>query len=174
VPLLEHAETLAQRGDPALPTRYWTAATYAEAESGMGNPKACQNAFERAHGVSTLTGISPAWVRFDNSRLPALQGACYVRLEQPGLAEPILQQALQQSAKTSRRRAMILSDLALSALQQGDVEKTCTYAEEAVTLTARSASGFLRNSVLKIQQQLTPFADVEAVRTLEQRVASLA
>jgi len=69
---------------------------------------------------------------------------------------------------------MILSDLALSALQQGDVEKACTYAEEVVTLTARSASGFLRNSVLKIQQQLTPFANAEAVRTLEQRVASLA
>lgn len=174
VPLLEHAETLAQRGDPTFPTRYWTAVTYAEAESGIGNLKTCQIAFERAHGVSNLTGISPAWVRFDNSRLPALQGACYVRLEQPGLAEPTLQQALQQSVKTSRRRAMILSDLALVALQQRDVEKACTYAEEVVTLTAHSASGFLRNSVLKLQQQLTPFADVEAVRTLEQHVASLA
>lgn len=173
VPLLEHAETLAQRGNPALPTRYWTAATYAEAESGMGNLKACQNAFERAHGVSLLTGTSPAWVRFDESRLPALQGASYVRLEQPDLAEPILQQALHRSAKTSRRRAMILSDLALSALQQADVEQACTYAQEVVTLTASSASGFLRNGVLKIQQQLTPFADVEAVRTLEQRMALL-
>ncbi len=174
VPLLEHAEALAQRGDSALPTRYWTAATCAEAESGMGNLRACQSAFERAYGVSTLTGTSPAWVRFDASRLPALQGASYVRLEQPDLAEPILQRALQQSARTSRRRAMILSDLALSALQQADVEKACTYAEEVVTLTVRSASGFLRNSVLKIQQQLTPFANAEAVRTLEQRVASLA
>jgi tetratricopeptide (TPR) repeat protein len=173
VSLLEHAEALAQRGDLALPTRYWTAATHAEAESGMGNLRACQSIFERAYGVSTLTETSPAWVRFDASRLPALQGACYVRLEQPGLAEPILQQALQQSAKTSRRRAMILSDLALSALQQADVEKACTYAEEVVTLTACSASGFLRNSVLKIQQHLASFADVEAVRRLEQRVASL-
>lgn len=174
VPLLEHAEVLAQRGDPALPTRYWAAATSAEAESGLGNLKACQRAFERAHGVNALAGISPAWVRFDASRLPALQGASYVRSEQPGLAEPILHQALRQSAKTSRRRAMILSDLALAALQQTDVGKACSYAEEVVTLTARSASGFLRNSVLKIQQQLTPFADVEEVRTLEQRVASLA
>ena len=174
LPLLEQAEALAQRGDPALPTRYWAAATYAEAESGLGNLKTCQSAFERAHLVSLLTGMSPAWARFDASRLPALQGACYVRLEQPSLAEPILQQALQQSAKTSRRRAMILSDLALAALQQADVEQACTYAEEVVTLTARSGSGFLRNNVLKIQRQLTPFADVEAVRMLEQRVASLA
>ena len=174
VPLLEQAEVLAQRGDPILPTRYWAAATYAEAESGMGNLKASQSAFERTHDVSTLTEISPAWIRFDASRLPALQGACYVRLEQPGLAEPVLKQALQESAKTNRRRAMILSDLTLCALQQAEVEKASAYAEEVVTLTASSASGFLRNTVFKIQQQLTPFASIEAVRTLNERVASLA
>jgi tetratricopeptide (TPR) repeat protein/transcriptional regulator with XRE-family HTH domain len=173
VPFLKQAEALALRGNSALPTRYWTAATSAEAESGVGNLKACQSAFERAHNVSTLTGTYPAWVRFDASRLPALQGACYVRLEQPELAEPILQQALQQSAKTNRRRAMILSDLALSALQQGDIEKACSYTGEVITLAVQSASGFLYNSVFKIQQKLTPFADNEAVRTLEKRVALL-
>lgn len=172
IPLLDRAEALARRGDSVLPTRYWTAATRAEAESGMGNLDACQSAFERAHNVSILTEKSPAWVRFDASRLPALQGACYVRLGQPVLANPILKQAL-ESAKTSRRRAMILSDLALSALQQSDVEKACAYTEEVVTLTASSSSGFLRSSVLKIQQQLTPFASIEAVRTLNQHIASL-
>ncbi len=141
LPLLKQAEYIAQQGDLALPTKYWAAATYAEAESGMGNLKACQSAFERAHSVHNLTGESPAWVRFDGSRLPALQGACYVRLEQPDRAEPLLQKALQQSAKTGRRKAMILSDLALSALQQTDVERACTYADEVVTLTSSSSSG---------------------------------
>lgn len=174
LPLLEQAEYIAQRGDSALPTKYWAAATYAEAESGIGNLAACQSAFERAQGVHNLAGGSPAWVRFDASRLPALQGASYVRLEQPDRAEPMLQRALQQSAKRSRRRAMILSDLALSALQQADVEKACTYADEVVTLTSSSSSGFLRSSVSKIERRLAPFADVEVVRKLEKRVASLA
>lgn len=173
IPLLEHAEALAQRGDPALPTRYWAAATRAEVESGMGNLKTCQHAFEQARGVNVLAKTGPAWIRFDESRLPALQGACYLRLEQPTLAEPILQQALRQSAKTKRRRAMILSDLALSALQQMDIEKACTYAGEIVTLAASSESGFLRNNISKIERQLTPFADVEAVKTVKQRRESL-
>jgi lambda repressor-like predicted transcriptional regulator len=173
ITLLEQAEILAERGDPALPTRYWAAATYAEAASGMENLKACQNAFDRAQNVSALTTSYPAWVRFDGSRLPALQGACYVRLKKPDLAEPTIQRALQQSAKTNRRRAMILSDLALSALQQEDIEKACTYAEEVVTLATHSASGFLRNIVHKIQHQLAPFASVEAVKALEQRVMEL-
>ncbi len=172
-PLLEQAESLALRGDSVLSTRYWAAATYAEAASGRGNFKACQIAFERAYSTDTLTAAFPAWIRFDALRLPALQGACYVRLKRPDLAEPILQHALQRSAKKGRRYAMILSDLALSALQQADIEKACTYTEEAITLTAQSESGFLRSSILKIQQQLTPFASAEAVRTLEQRIAAL-
>ncbi len=174
LPLLKQAEYIAQRGDSALPTKYWAAATYAEAESGVGNLKACQSAFERAQGVRDLTRKSPAWTRFDASRVPALQGACYVRLEQPDQAESMLEQALQQSAETSRRRAMILSDLAFSAIQQKDIEKACTYADEVVTLASSSSSGFLRNNVLKIERQLTPFADVEAVRKLKKRVALLA
>lgn len=68
---------------------------------------------------------------------------------------------------------MILSDLALSALQQADVEKACTYAEKAITLTAQSASGFLRNSMDKIRQQLTPFASMGVVKELEERMSML-
>ena len=69
---------------------------------------------------------------------------------------------------------MILSDLAFSALQQADVEKACMYADEVVTLASSSSSGFLLNNVFKIEQRLAPFTDVEAVRTLEKRVALLA
>ena len=73
LPLLRQAEYIAQRGDPTLPTKYWVAATCAEAESGTGNLKACQSAFEKAYGVHNLTGESSAWVRFDTSRLPAFR-----------------------------------------------------------------------------------------------------
>ena len=173
LPLLKQAEHIAQRGDPALPTKYWAAATYAEAESGAGNLKACQSALERAHRVHDLKDPGTAWTRFDGSRLPALQGACYVRLEQPNLAEPILQEALQHSAKSVRRRAMILSDLAISAIQQTQIETACTYAEEVVAAVSRTSSGFLRNTIFKIQNQLTPFADVDTVKALKERIASL-
>jgi tetratricopeptide (TPR) repeat protein len=172
--LLKQAEYIAQRGDSALPTKYWVAATRAEAESGIGNLPACQHAFENAQAVYNLTEKMPAWIRFDGSRLPALQGASYVRLKQPDLAEKSLQQALQESAKTKRRRAMILSDLALAAIQQTNIEQACRYAEEAVTLASDSASGFLRNTVFKIQRQLAPFADVEAVNVLRQQMSVLA
>lgn len=171
--LLQQAEQIAQRGDSTLPTRYWAAATFAEAKSGVGDLKACQSALEQAQGVYDFTGASPAWTRFDKSRLPALQGACYVRLKQPDLAEPLLLEALQQHTQSDRRRAMVLTDLAGAALQQADVEKACMYAEEVATLADHNSSGFLRNNVFKIQEQLTPFADVEVVKTLKKHTISL-
>ena len=173
IPLLEQAEVLARRGDSTIPTRYWAAATYAEAEAGRGKLEACQNAFERAQGINGLTVLPPAWIRFDETRVPALQGACYVRMQRPDLADTLLQQALQQSAKTSRRHAMILSDLAFSALQQADIEKACMYAEKAIPLTTQSASGFLRNNMLKIHKKLAPFSAMEAVKRLENRMFAL-
>lgn len=174
LPLLKQAKDIAQRGDPTLPTAYWVAATCAEAQAGVGSLAACQRAFEQASNVYNLTEKGPDWIRFDGSRLPELQGACYVRLGQPERAEPLLQEALQQNVKSSRRHAMILADLALSALQQTDVERACAYGDEVVTLTNLSSSGFLHTILLKIEQQLTPFADVEAVRSLKKRVALLA
>lgn len=174
--LLKQAEHIAQRGDSLLPTKYWAAATYAEAESGIQHLKACQDALERADGVHNLTETSPAWVRFDDSRLPALQGACYVRLKQSQLAEIPLLEALKTlplNAKSGRRSAMILSDLATASLQQRNVDQACSYANKVVDILMYNSSGFLRDNLQKLRKQLTPFQHTISVKQLEKRVASL-
>ncbi len=177
LPFLQQAEQVAQQGDSLLSTKYWAVATYAEAEAGRENLKACQNALERAQGVHTLTGTNPAWVRFDGSRLPALQGACYVRLKQPQLAEPVLLEALHVLpfyAKAGRRPGMIFSDLAMVALQQKNIDQACSYADKVVDLAAHNSSGFLRDNVQKLQKQLVPFKSTVIVKQLEKRITSLA
>jgi len=174
LPMLKLAERIALRGDSAFPTRYWAAATYAEAESGVGNSKACQRALERAGEVHHIAGTRPpAWTRFDGSRLAALQGACYVRLKEPALAMPVLEKALQQQTNSSRRRGMILSDLAVASIQQGQIENACTYANELVNISAQLSSGFLRSNLAQIQQQLTPFSVSTPVKSLEKHIATL-
>lgn len=176
LPLLKQAEHIAQRGDSLLPTKYWAAATYAEAESGMQHLKACQDALDRAFGVHNLTGASPGWVRFDDSRLPALQGACYVRLKEPKLAQAGLLEALKTlplNAKTGRRPGMILSDLATASLQQRNVDQACSYADKVVDIVMHNSSGFLLDNLQKLRKQLTPFQHTIAVKQLEKRVSSL-
>ncbi|MFL5587659.1 MAG: transcriptional regulator [Ktedonobacteraceae bacterium] len=174
LPLLQGARRLALRGDSSLPTRYWVAAVEAEAESGVHNLPACQDALERANGVLEIKQTSPAWTRFEDSRLPALRGACFVRLEQPDLAEPALQEALRQFAKPGRRRGMVLMDLATAALQHYEVERACTHVNEVIDIVALGSSGFLREGMRKLRHELEPYVGSVAVNGLDQHMRLLA
>jgi transcriptional regulator with XRE-family HTH domain len=171
---LRQAQRLAQQGDSSLSTRYWASAVEAEAESGVGNLVACQKALERASEVQAIDGLSPAWLRFDGSRLPALRGACYVRLHQPDLALPALQEALQQFSKPTRKRGFALTDSATVAIQYRDIEQACTYVSEVIDIVEMGSSDFLRKEVYKLRRQLKPFSETATVKTLEQKLRMLA
>jgi tetratricopeptide (TPR) repeat protein len=173
LPLLKEAQRLALRGDQSLPTRFWIAAVEAEAESGVHNLAACQSALDRANGVVDLQGSVPPWTRFDGSRLPALRGACYVRLVQPDLAAASLKEALAQYTKPGRKRGMVLMDLAIAALQFKDIEQACNYMHEVVDVVTFGSSSFLKDGIFKVRQQLEPFAGSVAVNGLDQRVRLL-
>ena len=174
LPFLRQAQRLVQQGDSSLSTRYWAAAVEAEAESGVGNLVACQKALERASEVQAIDGSSPAWLRFDGSRLPALRGACYVRLHQPDLAWPALQEALQQFSKPTRKRGLALTDSATVAIEYRDIEQACTYASEVIDIVEMGSSDFLRKEVSKLRRQLQPFSETASVKTLEQKLRMLA
>src|SRR5215469_3577292 len=70
----------------------------------------------RVHRLN-LPAHNGGWLRFDGSRLAEQRGACFVKLERPELAEPALQEALRYDLST-RRRGLVLADLALVALQR--------------------------------------------------------
>jgi DNA-binding SARP family transcriptional activator len=170
--LLTEAEKLAKRGDHLLPTRFWAAAVKAEAASGIHQFSVCQDALDLAQRVAEINAPNLAWIRFDGSRLPALRGACYVRLQRPDLAEPALKDALRQDPfrKPSRRRGMVLTDLAASAFLYGDIEQGCAHLHEAIDIVLQGSSGFLREGIFKLRVQLEPYAQAEAVKQLDQHL----
>lgn len=172
LPLLDHAWSVAQKGNSSLPTRQWIGAVQAEVQAGLGHIEGCQKALDRASDVPALTVTSPAWIRFDGSRLPALTGACYVQLHRSDLADSPLKEALSHPL-SSRRRGMIFTDLALAALQRNDVEAACAHGQELVTLASEGSSGFLRKHVQKLQRHLHPFATHPSVKSLEQHIVSV-
>jgi hypothetical protein len=174
LPLLQQAQHLSHRGDTALVTRFWAAAVEAEAQAGAGNLSACQAALDHARGVVDVKGgTNGGWLRFDGSRLPEQRGACFVRLHQPDLAEPVLQEALIQLSAPTRRRGMVLNDLALVSLQHREVEQVCTYANEVVEIAMLGSSGMLKKGLYVLRTQLEPFAKTEAVKRLDQHMAVL-
>ena len=171
ITLLQESLKLSSRGDSKLVMRFWIAAVEAEAQAGSRHLYACQSALDIACEVrSTQSSANDTWLRFNDSRLSELQGACFVRLQQPQLAFPALKIALQQHMTPTRRRGMVLNDLAIASLQSGDAEQACVYANESVTIALQGSSGVVKNGLLSLRNQLKPFADVDAVKALNQRI----
>jgi tetratricopeptide (TPR) repeat protein len=174
LPLLQGAEKLAHRGDAALTTRYWVAAVSAQAYAGTGNLAACQKFLDLAEDARDLEEvIDRGWLRFDGSRLPEERGACFVKLQEPELAFPALQKALKQYPTPTRRRGMVLTDLATASLQQGNIDQACFYANEVVDIAHQRPSGILKKGMHGLRTQLEPFSQTDTVKKLDQRITSI-
>ena len=172
--MLESAARLTRRGDGALSTRCWVSSVQAQAFAGLGELAACQRALEAAEQVRELSNdaSSGGWLRFDDSRLAEERGACYVQLRLPDLAENALAGALRQNL-SARRRASVLTDLALIGLQRGDVDQLITHAEAALKIATRTGSGFISRRLQELQGHLTALLGNSQVRQLDQQIMAV-
>lgn len=173
-PMLELAARLAQRGDGTLSTRYWVSSVQAQSFAGLGQLAACQRALDAAEQVRELSGdvSNGGWLRFDGSRLAEERGACYVQLRCPDLAVSALGDALRQNL-SARRRASVLTDLAMVGLQRGDVDQLTSHAEAALEIAARTGSGFISRKLQELQGRLAPFLGNSQVRQLDQQIMAV-
>ncbi len=168
--LLQEAHRLSRHGDSSLPTQYWVAAVEAEVQSGLLNLAGCQDVLDRAQKVQDIEGTNLPWVRFSSARLPALQGACYIRLHQPDLAMPVLQKALHCFMKPDRKRGLVLTDLAAAAVQHSEVEQACMFIDEVISILTLGSSGFLREELRALPQRLEPGAQATSVKEVDQYI----
>ena len=174
VPMLELAARLAQRGDESLSTRYWVSAVQAQAFAGLGKLAACQQALDAAEQVCTLSGdvSNGGWLRFDGARLAEERGACYVQLRRPDLAEEVLGDVLHQSL-SARRRGSALTDLAMIAVQRGDVNQLVTYADLVLEISAQTGSGFISRKLQALQSHLAPLLGNSRVHQVNQQIMAV-
>lgn len=173
-PLLAVASRIARRGDSALSTRHWVAAVQARVCAAMGDIDGCARALDEAEKVHSLDGHSHngGWLRFDGSRLPEERGACYLQLGRPDFAEDALTAALAQPLSL-RRRAAVLSDLAVLGAHRGDVDQVVQYAEAVLGLADRSNSGFIGKKLDGLRGRLAPLMSDGRVSNLDHRIAVL-
>ncbi|MBV9163142.1 MAG: hypothetical protein JO309_13750 [Pseudonocardiales bacterium] len=171
LPMLELAARLARRGDGALPTRYWVSSVQAQAFAGLGELAACQRTLDAAEQVRELSGDASngGWLRFDDSRLAEERGACYVQLRRPDLAESVLAGTLRQNL-SARRRASVLTDLAIIGLQRGDVDRLIIHAEAALEIARRTGSGFISRKLQGLRDHLAPLLGNSRARRLDQQI----
>ncbi|WP_103343904.1 helix-turn-helix transcriptional regulator [Amycolatopsis sp. CA-126428] len=173
-PMLNLAATLADKGDPSLSTRYWVAAVQAETYAGLGDLTRCQQALDQAEQVQNLTGQihTSGWLRFDGSRLAEERGTCYVTLGRPDLAEAALTDALGHDL-SHRRRASVLTDLAILGAQRRDADQVLTYAGAAVDAGHRTGSGVISRKLRSLQPHLAPLMGSSKVQQLDAHINAL-
>lgn len=172
--MLELATALAHRGDSTLSTRYWVAAVQAETFAGLGDQDACQRALDTAEQVLDLPGQvhNGGWLRFDGSRLAEERGTCYVALGRSDLAETALTKAL-TGPLTVRRRAGVLTDLALLGVQRRDPEQVVAFTAEAVEAARQTGSGVINRKLRGLQQYLLPLLRDRRIRRLNDDITAL-
>ncbi|WP_229907734.1 transcriptional regulator [Amycolatopsis oliviviridis] len=173
-PLLDLAATLASRGDTDLSTRHWVAAVQAEAFAGLGDLAACQRALDTAAEVQDLTGQvhNGGWLRFDGSRLAEERGTCYVTLGRLDLAEAALDDAL-NGALTTRRKAGVLTDLAMIGVHRADPDQVITHAEAVVATARQTGSGVVARKLRGLQPHLVPLLADQNIQRLDAEIAEL-
>lgn len=175
VPMLELAAALARRGDGTLSTRHWVSVVRAEALAGLGDREACERALSLAEQVHQLDGPvhNGGWLRFDGSRLAEERGTCYVALGRPDLAEPVLTEALTHSM-TARRRAGVLTDLAMIGVQCRDPDRVVAYADAALDVARQTGSGVISRKLKALQPQLVPLFGHKQVQQLHTQITAVA
>jgi hypothetical protein len=173
--LLELASALAWQGDSTLSTRHWVAAVQAEAFAGLGRFRECEHALDQAEQVIALGGQvhNGGWLRFDGSRLAEGRGTCYAALGRPDLAEAALLTALAGNL-TARRRGVVHADLAMTGVQQRDMDQITEHASAALDIARDTGSGVVASKLAALQDALGSFLADSRARQLDEQITAVA
>jgi hypothetical protein len=90
---------------------------------------------------------------------------------EPDAAYKVLSEALAHLTTPSiSRRCYILTDLASACIQRKEIIEACTYARQALLLTAQAKSPALWQRISDICQQLAPWKNVQEVKDFNELV----
>jgi hypothetical protein len=162
-----------EAGDPMVMA--WVRARHAEELAGLGDSSAL-DVIERAQALFNAGGTDHVrpWTRFvDPARMAGFTTSVYLRLGQTRLAADSIQMTLTALGTTgalSKRRALILADIAGLQLQQGAVGPGVEYANEALNLALQSESSPALHRLGNLLPQLQHWVHEPAARSLDERL----
>jgi tetratricopeptide (TPR) repeat protein len=173
LPLLREARDLAPpASSPAF--QAWLCGAEAEAHAVAGEVDGCLRALDCAEAAlaEAQPDKTPRWVaHFDRSHLARWRGQCLVQLARPAAAQPVLQEAVRSvDLSFVRARASTLVDLAISFVQQGEIDEGCTVASQALRLARNTRSARCEQRIVVLRSQVQLGADTAAVQQLDEQL----
>jgi transcriptional regulator with XRE-family HTH domain len=159
------------------PARARLAAEQAQAYAILGLEPECRNALDRAdraveHIIETdRVGLFSDW---NPSRLLVYQGTCWLSLDKPAKARPLLTEAIRVTVDNNRNVALAAEvDLAGAHVAMGDLDEGCRLLGDALaTMTAiGNARGIER--ARRARARMRAIQHERPVRQLDDRIMSL-
>jgi tetratricopeptide (TPR) repeat protein len=171
----EAAETRGLRtATPA--TASWLATVQAEVWATLGARTAAEQALERATTLldSRKADEDPPWMyHYGQLGLAGAAGTCYLLLNLPDASRKALDKAMTLSpAQEVREQAVYLTRLAATYIPEGEIERACQIAGEAIIIAEETRSTRALRRIAQLRDQLQEWDHLEPVRDLDVQFAT--
>ncbi len=154
--------------------RSWIAAIEAEVQANLQAPSLSLKALERAEIIVDQPAEKDIYsTKFTSASLSGYKGVCYVRLCMPKEAQTVLNDALKSISKdVPGGQATVLTDLAGTYAQQGEIEQACDYASQAlVIISNQNKSVNTLQRIRDLRLQLEMWKSTSHVKSLDEQIA---
>jgi tetratricopeptide (TPR) repeat protein len=126
-----------------------------DAAASLGALDQAGHAFDRADEDDEASWIGIG--TFNQAKLEAYHGVCYLQLGRPGDAIPTLARALDTlDPALKKHRCTALADLASGLIQLREVDEGCERASQSLTLAAELRHGVSIDRIRRPERQLPP------------------
>lgn len=172
--ILEARRIITQNGTTT--TRTWLAAVEAEVQANLKDYTACFRALEEAENVPQQYVLrdDPYMTTFSPFLFAGYKGVCHMQFNESEAAYKVLHEALTYlDAPSISRRCYILTDLARACIKRKEIVEACTYATQALILTAQAKSPALWQHINDISRQLEPWNNTQAVQDFNEQLLVL-
>ncbi len=146
----------------------------AEAFAMLGQQQHCERALSRAEThFGQISATDAAFDLFSPSQHGRLAGSCYLFLDNPKRAQPILERTAEALGDRSKPHAIVLGNLALARIRLGKLDEAALALHGAIDVVEATWSGGGLNVVFGAARELRPWRQVPAVQDVYDRLLAL-
>ncbi len=146
----------------------------AEAHAMLGELAPCEQALAAADTRFGHVGELDAAIElYSVTQFGRMAGSCYLFLDDTRRAQGLLEQAAAAHRDHSKPRAIVLGNLALALIRQGDLDEAAGRLHQAIDVIEVNRSGGGLNIVFTAAREMRPWRTLPAVQDVSDRLLTL-
>ena len=146
----------------------------AEGHAMLGEPAQCEEALANADTKFGRVGELDAAIElYSVTQFGRMAGSCYLFLEDTRRAQGLLEATAAAHSDHSKSQAIVLGNLALALIRQGDLDEAARRLHEAIDVIELNRGGGGLNIVFSAGREMRPWRAVPVVQDVYDRLLSL-